>query len=73
MRLHEFGRGAITTIGDEPMTLEAWGALLDELMDQTTAQRKIFLLHERARALPSLTPSGMFSGAAPTRRSAYCR
>lgn len=50
MRLHEFGREAANSIGDKPMTLEAWGALLWELMDQMTAQRKIFLLHERNQA-----------------------
>jgi AcrR family transcriptional regulator len=50
MRLHESGWEAVRTIGDEPMTLEVWGALLSGLMDQITAQRKIFLLHERNQA-----------------------
>jgi hypothetical protein len=50
MRLHEFGREALTAMGDEPVTLERWGALLDELLDQLMAQRRIFLLHERNQA-----------------------
>jgi AcrR family transcriptional regulator len=50
MRIHEFGREATKTIGDEPVTLEAWGALLRDLMDQVTAERKLFLLHERNQA-----------------------
>jgi hypothetical protein len=37
-------------MGDEPVTLERWGALLDGLLDQLMAQRKIFLLHERNQA-----------------------
>jgi len=50
MRLHEFGRVLLATVGDEPVTLETWGKLLSELMDQMMAQRKIFLLHERNQA-----------------------
>jgi AcrR family transcriptional regulator len=50
MRLHEFGREALMAMGDEPVTLERWGALLDGLLDQLMAQRKIFLLHERNQA-----------------------
>jgi AcrR family transcriptional regulator len=47
MRLHEFGREALLDMTDEPVTLELWGALLDGLVDQMLAQRRIFLLHER--------------------------
>jgi AcrR family transcriptional regulator len=50
MRLHEFGRELIKTTGDEPMTLEAWGALITRLIDEITAQRMLFLLHERNQA-----------------------
>jgi AcrR family transcriptional regulator len=50
MRLHEFGRELIKTIGDEPMTLEAWGALLSGLIDEITAKRMVFLLHQRNQA-----------------------
>ena len=32
------------------MTLQVWGGLLDEVLDQMLAQRKIFLLHERNQA-----------------------
>ena len=32
------------------MTLQVWGALLDEVLDQMLAQRKIFLLHQRNQA-----------------------
>src|SRR5262245_6999957 len=41
MRLHEFGKSALTTMtGDEPITLELWGAVLDEVVDQMLVQRK---------------------------------
>jgi len=50
MRLHDFGRELLATLGNEPVTLEIWGRLLNELMDQMMAQRKIFLLHERNQA-----------------------
>ena len=47
MRLHEFGRDALAAIGDEPVTLPAWGRLLDALIDHMITQRKIFALHQR--------------------------
>ena len=51
MRLHEFGKVALTNMGgDEPVTLEQWGALLLEIVDQMLAQRKLFLMHERNQA-----------------------
>ena len=50
MRLHEFGREALVAMGDEPVTLDTWGGLLDVLLDQMMAQRKIFLMHERNQA-----------------------
>jgi AcrR family transcriptional regulator len=51
MRLHEFGKSALTGMaGDEPITLERWGALLDEVVDQMLVQRKLFLMHERNQA-----------------------
>ena len=37
-------------MGEEPVTLELWGELLDEIVDQMLAQRKIFLMHERNQA-----------------------
>ncbi len=50
MRLHEFGRDALVRIGTGPVTLALWGELLDEIVDQMLAQRKIFLMHERNQA-----------------------
>jgi AcrR family transcriptional regulator len=50
MRLHEFGKGALSQMTAEPVTLELWGELLDQIVDQMLAQRKIFLMHERNQA-----------------------
>jgi len=50
MRLHEFGRETLSNIGDEPITLKRWSALLDEMVDQMLTHRKIFLMHERNQA-----------------------
>ena len=50
LRLHEFGKVALLRMGEEPITLELWGELLDEIVDQMLAQRKIFLMHERNQA-----------------------
>jgi hypothetical protein len=37
-------------MGDGPVTLQLWGRLLDDLVDQMITQRRIFLLHERNQA-----------------------
>jgi AcrR family transcriptional regulator len=50
MRLHEFGRDALAAMGDEPVTLQTWGRLLDELIDHMITQRRIFALHQRNQA-----------------------
>jgi AcrR family transcriptional regulator len=51
MRLHEFGKSALTAmLSDEPVSLEMWGALLDEMVDHMLVQRKLFLMHERNQA-----------------------
>jgi len=50
MRLHEAGRDALMQMGEEPVTLEQWGMLLDQVVDQMLAQRKLFLMHERNQA-----------------------
>jgi AcrR family transcriptional regulator len=50
MRLHEFGQAALARLADQTVTLELWGSLLDEVLDQMVAQRKIFLMHERNQA-----------------------
>jgi AcrR family transcriptional regulator len=51
MRIHEFGQKALVAMGDEPVTLELWGRLLDEIAGQMLGQRKLFLLHERNQAV----------------------
>jgi AcrR family transcriptional regulator len=50
MRLHEFGRVALARLTGQTVTLQLWGSLLEELLDQMMAQRKIFLMHERNQA-----------------------
>jgi AcrR family transcriptional regulator len=50
MRLHEFGKGALVQMGEGPVSLELWSQMLDELVFQMLAQRKIFLMHERNQA-----------------------
>jgi AcrR family transcriptional regulator len=50
MRLHEFGRAALARLTGQPVTLQAWGSLLNELLDEMLAQRTIFLMHERNQA-----------------------
>jgi AcrR family transcriptional regulator len=50
MRLHEFGRTALARLAGQTVTLQIWGSLLSELLDQMLAQRKIFLMHERNQA-----------------------
>jgi AcrR family transcriptional regulator len=50
LRLHEFGKEALSRMTDEPITLEVWGQLLDQVTGQMLAQRKLFLLHERNQA-----------------------
>ena len=50
MRLHEFGKDALSQMTEEPFSLELWGELLDRIVGQMLAQRKIFLMHERNQA-----------------------
>jgi AcrR family transcriptional regulator len=50
MRLHEFGKEALKRMVGEPVTVQLWGSLLDEILGQMLAQRKIFLMHERNQA-----------------------
>jgi AcrR family transcriptional regulator len=50
-RLHNVGRAALGRIGSQgPVTLAQWAAVLEEVMGQMVAQRKIFLMHERNQA-----------------------
>jgi AcrR family transcriptional regulator len=50
MRLHEFGTEALGRMGNEEPTAALWGELLEQMVDQMLANRKIFLLHERNQA-----------------------
>jgi AcrR family transcriptional regulator len=50
MRLHEFGKAALARLAGQTVTLQLWGSLLNDLLDQMLAQRKIFLMHERNQA-----------------------
>jgi AcrR family transcriptional regulator len=50
LRLHEFGRTALARLAGQTVTLQTWTSLLNELLDQMLAQRKIFLMHERNQA-----------------------
>ena len=44
MRLHVFGRDALSKIGEAPVTLLEWRDLLDDVIDQMLTHRKIFLV-----------------------------
>lgn len=50
MRLHELGKAGLIRLAGQTVTLQTWGSLLDDLLDQMVAQRKIFLMHERNQA-----------------------
>jgi AcrR family transcriptional regulator len=51
MRIHDFGREALMLIAEEPVTLELWEQLLDQIVGEMLAQRKLFLMHERNQAV----------------------
>ena len=51
MRLHELVRPALARLTGQTVTLQIWGSMLDELLDQMVDQRKIFLMHERNQAV----------------------
>ena len=50
MWMHELSRKALARLTGETITLEIWGSALYELLDVMTAQRKLFLMHERNHA-----------------------
>jgi AcrR family transcriptional regulator len=50
LRLHEFGWESVRQLGDQVATSEIWVGVLEDLIDQMLANRKIFLLHERNQA-----------------------
>jgi AcrR family transcriptional regulator len=50
MRVHEFGRAVLEPLAGQTVTLQMWGSLLNQLLDQMAAERKLFLMHERNHA-----------------------
>jgi len=50
LRLHEFGREALDTLGQSPVSPASWAELLDRLIDQMLEHRSLFLFHERNQA-----------------------
>ena len=50
MRIHEFGIDALAQMGNLEPTVAMWAELLEQIVDQMLANRKIFLLHERNQA-----------------------
>ncbi len=50
MRLHALGGDTLRTMDPETMTLDVWAGLIDLMIDQLLANRKLFTLHERNRA-----------------------
>jgi len=49
-RLHDFGRGALETLGQVGATTEMWAELLDKLTGEMLEHRSLFILHERNQA-----------------------
>jgi AcrR family transcriptional regulator len=49
-RLHDFGRGALETLGQVGATTEVWAELLDRLTGEMLEHRSLFILHERNQA-----------------------
>ena len=49
-RFHDFGREALEELGQQVPTKAKWADLLDSVIEQMLANRKIFLLHERNQA-----------------------
>ena len=50
LRLHEFGKSALTAVDETDCSPETWAALLDQFIDQLLEHRALFILHERNRA-----------------------
>ena len=50
MRMHDVGRDGIKQLTDGPVSLAVWESLIDAVIGQMLAQRKLFLLHERNQA-----------------------
>jgi AcrR family transcriptional regulator len=47
LRLHEVGRAALGRLGEAPTSPESWGTLIQDLVGDMLANRKLLLLHER--------------------------
>jgi AcrR family transcriptional regulator len=50
LRLHELLRDTLTRLGSDAQTMVSWRDLLDRVIDQMLANRRLFVLHERNRA-----------------------
>ena len=50
MRMHDVGRDGIKQLTGGPVSLAVWESLVDAVIGQMLAQRKLFLLHERNQA-----------------------
>src|SRR5580704_437683 len=46
LRLHEFGREALKTLGEADVSAEMWATLLEQLIGEMLEQRSLFILHE---------------------------
>jgi AcrR family transcriptional regulator len=49
-RLHELGHDALSRLGSDETSVVSWSGLLERVIDQMLANRKLFVLHERNRA-----------------------
>ena len=49
-RMHQLSKDALVRLTGPTISLATWGSALNELLDQMTAQRKLFLMHERNHA-----------------------
>ena len=50
MRIHDVGREGLKQLTDGPVSLATWESLVDTVLGQMLAQRKLFLMHERNQA-----------------------
>jgi AcrR family transcriptional regulator len=50
LRLHEFGKSALTAVDETDWSPATWTTLLDQFIDQLLEHRALFILHERNRA-----------------------
>lgn len=50
LRLHALGANALRRLGETPAEPEAWGVLMQEMVDELLAQRQLLVLHERNHA-----------------------